>query len=142
MLWGGCVESIDEMLRHDTPIPTLEQFSTIVLMLETSEEIPSASYVCRVMRAVGERGILERVQGVLVGRPKAWEFDTPQTLEQKVTYTKQQQETILKTVRQYNPVIPVLQNMNFGHTDPQIPMPYGREVRIDVQEKRIFADFL
>ena len=141
ILWGGCIESIDEMLRHDTPIPTLEQFSTIVLMLETSEEIPSASYVSRVMRAFGERGILECVQGVLVGRPKAWEFDTPHTPAQKATYTKQQQESILKTVRHYNSVIPVVQNMNFGHTDPQIPMPYGGEMRIDVHERKIFADF-
>lgn len=59
LLWGGCIESVDEMLRHDVPIPTQEQFSEIVLMLESSEEIPSSDYVGRVMRAFGERGILE-----------------------------------------------------------------------------------
>ncbi len=141
MIWGGCVESLDEMLRHNIPIPTLEQFEEIVLMLETSEEIPNASYVFRVVRALGERGILARVRGVLVGRAKAWEFDKPFTLVQKEEYRKQQQETILKTIRHYHPTIPIVQNMNFGHTDPQIPMPYGGEVRIDAQEKRLFADF-
>jgi muramoyltetrapeptide carboxypeptidase LdcA involved in peptidoglycan recycling len=71
ILWGGCVESVDEMLRHGVSIPTLEQFENIVLMLETSEEIPSADYVFRVFRALGERGILERVQGVLIGTSKS-----------------------------------------------------------------------
>lgn len=141
LLWGGCIESVDEMLRHGVQIPTLEQFENIVLMLETSEEIPSADYVFRVFRAFGERGILERVQGVLVGRAKAWEFDKQNTPKQKEEYGKQQQEAVLRAVRQYNIEIPVIQNMNFGHTDPQIPMPYGNKVRIDGLNKRIFAQF-
>jgi muramoyltetrapeptide carboxypeptidase LdcA involved in peptidoglycan recycling len=141
ILWGGCVESIDEILRHGVQIPTLEQFENSVLMLETSEEIPSADYVFRVFRALGERGILERVQGVLIGRVKAWEFDKPNSVEQKAEYRKQQQETVLRAVRQYNTEIPLVQNMNFGHTDPHIPMPYGSRVRIEAEHKRIFATF-
>ncbi len=140
-LWGGCVESVDEMLRHGVPIPSLQQFEDIVLMLETSEEIPTADYVKRVLRALGERGILERVNGVLMGRPKAWEFDRPQTAKEKATYREEQREAVLSTVRQYNKSIPIVQNLNFGHTDPQIPMPYGNIVRIVADEKRIFAQF-
>ena len=37
-------------------------------------------------------------------------------------------EVILQTVRQYNGKIPAVQNLNFGHTDPQVPMPYGGQV--------------
>jgi len=55
--WGGCLESIDEMLRHGVPLPAAEQWSGIVLFLETSEEIPSHDYVFRVLRALGERGL-------------------------------------------------------------------------------------
>lgn len=141
LLWGGCVESIDEMLRHNAPIPTLEQFATIVLMLETSEEIPTAEYVFRVMRALGERGILARIQGVLVGRAKAWEFDKQRTSEEKEAYRIKQREIILKAIRAYNADVPIVQNLNFGHTDPQIPMPYGNNVRIDIQNKRMWARF-
>lgn len=140
-LWGGCIESIDEMLRHGAQIPSLEQFKNIVLMLESSEEIPSHEYVSRVIRALGERGILTEVKGVLVGRPKAWEYDKPHTDEEKIVYRKKQRETILKMIRRYNVSIPVVQNLDFGHTDPQVPMPYGNMVRIDSKEKRIFATF-
>jgi muramoyltetrapeptide carboxypeptidase LdcA involved in peptidoglycan recycling len=141
ILWGGCIESVDEILRHGVPLPSLEQFENIVLMLETSEELPSADYVFRVFRALGERGVLARVQGVLVGRAKAWEFDKPNTEKEKEIYRKQQQLAILKAVRLYNQEIPVVQNLNFGHTDPQIPMPYGGKVRIDTVNKKIFAEF-
>jgi len=139
--WGGCVESIDEMLRHGINIPSLEDFENVILLTETSEEIPEASYVYRVYRALGERGILERVKGILVGRPKAWEFDKQNNEEQKEKYKMEQREAILNTVRQYNQSIPVIQNLDFGHSDPQIPMPYGTAYKIDSESKKIIATF-
>lgn len=141
ILWGGCLESIDDMLRNNVPIPSLKEFKSIVLMLETSEEIPSHGYVQRVIRALGERGVLLSIQGVLVGRPKAWEFDKPFTKEERTTYTKGQQEAIIETVRLYNKNIPIVQNMNFGHTDPQIPMPYGNTIRIMADKQKIYTTF-
>lgn len=139
--WGGCLESIDEMLRHGIEIPSLDDFKNIVLFTETSEEIPSADYVFRVYRALGERGILERVKGILVGRPKAWHFNMQNSTAQKEEYRKAQREAILKAVRSYNKTVPVIQNMDFGHTDPQIPMPNGKKIRIDSSAKKIFAEF-
>lgn len=139
--WGGCVESIDELLRHGVQIPSLQDFENIVLFTETSEEVPSDAYVFRVYRALGERGILERVKAVLVGRPKAWEFDKPYTTEQKLEYRKNQRETILRAFRQYNKIAPVVQNLDFGHTDPQIPLPYGMPIRLDSMTKQIFVEF-
>jgi muramoyltetrapeptide carboxypeptidase LdcA involved in peptidoglycan recycling len=139
--WGGCVESIDEILRHGVQIPTLEQFEDIVLFTETSEEIPSADYVFRVYRALGERGVLERVRGVLVGRPKAWEFDKQNTAEQKKQYREDQRKVTLEIIRKYNSDVPIIQNMDFGHTDPQIPLPYGGKLRIKSSEKKIYITF-
>jgi len=129
------------MLRHGVEIPSLEQFENIVLMMETSEEIPSADYVSRFFRAFGERGILERIKGIVVGRAKAREFDKLCNPEERAVYRKEQQEAIVKTVRAYNMNIPIVQNMDFGHTEPQIPMPYGNKIRIDSRNKRIFAQF-
>lgn len=139
--WGGCLESIDEILRHNISTPSLEDFENIVLITETSEEIPSSDYVFRVYRALGERGILERVKGILVGRPKAWEFDKQRTNEEKQEYRRQQRQTILEVVRNYNPSSPVVQNLDFGHTEPQIPMPYGQIARVDSFNKKIFINF-
>ncbi len=139
--WGGCLESIDELLRHDIAIPSLSDFQNIILFTETSEEMPSSDYVFRVYRALGERGILARIKGVLVGRPKAWEFGNEHDEVWQTAYRMQQRETILKVIRTYNQTIPVIQNMDFGHTSPQIPLPYGNHIRIDSRARKIFATF-
>lgn len=139
--WGGCLESIDELLRHGLQIPSLDDFSSIVLVAETSEELPSHDYVRRVFRAFGERGILERVRGVLVGRPASWSFEKPQSEQQRREYRQGQREAILACIRKYNSSIPVVQNIDVGHTSPQIPIPLGKDVRINAQERRIFAQF-
>ena len=139
--WGGCIESIDELLRHGVQIPSLNDFEKIVLIAETSEEMPAADYVFRVLRALGERGILSRVQGVLVGRPQAWAFDKQYTAEQKMEYCKEQRETIMRVFRHYNKTAPLVHNLDFGHTNPQIPFPYGKNVRIDSTRQKIFVEF-
>ena len=141
IIWGGCIESIDDLLRNNRQIPTLEQFEDIVLIAESSEEMPTADYVSRVFRALGERGIIERLKAVLVGRPKAWDYDRPNNDKQKAEYKKQQREYILNTIRVYNQTIPVVQNLDFGHTAPQIPMPIGRTAKIDPVTKQISIDF-
>lgn len=139
--WGGCVESIDELLRHGTVIPTLQDFENIILFMETSEEIPTHGYVRRVLRALGERGILKNIKGLLVGRPKAWEFDKPNTDEQKIKYKQDQREMFLETVRKYNPTVPIVQNIDIGHTSPQICLPTGKRMSIDSLNKTIKVEF-
>lgn len=139
--WGGCVESIDELLRHGINIPTLEDFKNIVLFLETSEEIPTHDYVRRVFRALGEREILQNIKGLLIGRPKAWEFNKQNSDEEKEIYKKGQREMILEIVRKYNREIPIIQNMDFGHTSPQICLPVGKEVIINLTDKSIKSEF-
>jgi len=141
VLWGGCAESIDELLRHNVEIPTMEEFENIVLYMETSEELPAASYVRRILRALGERGMLSKIQGVLVGRPKAWEFDRQNSDEEKEAFKKEQRDMFLEIVRKYNMNIPIVQNMDFGHTAPQISLASGKKVRIISSEKKIFMEF-
>ncbi len=138
-LWGGCLESIDEMLRHGRTMPSLSDFESIVLFFETCEEISPAYYVRRVLRALGERGILSRVQGVLVGRPKAWFFDKTYSDEVKVAYKEAQRDAVLQTVRRYNPTAPIVQNVDFGHTSPSLCLPYGGEIEIDSQARGMMA---
>ena len=139
--WGGCLESIDEMLRNATPIPSLSDFEDIILLLETCEEIPSHEYVFRFIRALGEREILKRIKGILVGRPKAWEFGREKTDQEKIEYCTKQRETIVNSVRRYNPNVPIVQNMDFGHTAPQICMPLGRKAVIDGKLKKVTVEF-
>ncbi|MCB0413027.1 MAG: hypothetical protein KDD50_01755 [Bdellovibrionales bacterium] len=37
--------------------------------------------------------------------------------------------------------IPIVQNVDFGHTAPQICLPFGRKIKIDLINRKIFAHF-
>ncbi len=139
--WGGCLESLDEILRNGIEMPILKDFEEIVLFTETSEEIPKHEYVHRVFRAFGERRILERIKGLIIGRPKSWEFNNQKTDEEKVEYKKGQREAIIEIVRQYNKDIPIVQNFDIGHTAPQIPFPVGKLLKIDGKDKKVMVEF-
>jgi len=139
--WGGCLESIDELLRHGIQIPSLEDFKDIVLFLETSEEKPTSEYVERVFRALGERGILSNIKALIVGRPAASSRQRPNTLEERMEYKRKQRETILNIVRVYNKDVPIIQNFDIGHTVPQVCLPMGKMIRIDSDNRKIFAEF-
>jgi muramoyltetrapeptide carboxypeptidase LdcA involved in peptidoglycan recycling len=76
-----------------------------------------------------------------VGRPKAWHYDQPLSPAQKAAYRQQQRETVVHTIRSYNQSIPIVQNVDFGHTDPQIALPSGQMARVMGSEKRLFLTY-
>jgi len=139
--WGGCLEIVDDMLRCNLPMPSLEQFKNIVLIAETSEEMPAAYTVERVLMGLGKRGILKHIRGILIGRPQGCTVLEARTEDQKQLFRAQQRASVIKIVRQYNSHIPIVQNLDFGHTEPQIPFPYGRQVQIDAIKQKIIVDF-
>ncbi len=102
-----------------------------MLYLETSEEMPSAQYVGEVLMCMGERGLLQRFSALLMGRPKAWSFDHPNGPEGRKAYVDAQHEAVLGAMAEYSPEVPVVLDVDFGHTDPQLVMPDGGDVRID-----------
>lgn len=141
ILWGGCVESLMVQFTTGLYLPSDEDISGAVLFIETSEGLPENWVIEYLLVGLGERGWLNKFSAVLVGRPKAWEFDKQNTSEQKSDYKKSQRETVLKVIREYNAKIPIVQNLDFGHTDPQIAIPKGSLARIDTNNQKIFLTY-
>jgi muramoyltetrapeptide carboxypeptidase LdcA involved in peptidoglycan recycling len=137
ILWGGCIESLIFQATVNKYLPKEEDLEGVVLFIETAEDIPESWIPAYLLRGFGERGWFDKIQAVLVGRPKAWEFDKPNDAEKKKAYRQEQREEIIRSVRQYNKTIPIIQNLDFGHTDPQILLPSGSTVKIDTSEKTI-----
>lgn len=69
-------------------------------------------------------GVLQNLQGLLVGRPMRY------------TAAEKQQlcEVILERTRAYT--YPVVADMDFGHTAPQFTLPVGCRARIDAESQR------
>lgn len=137
LLWGGCVETMVAQLASDIFLPETSSLKDAVLFLETAEGIPEHWIMEYVLIALGERGILQNIQAVLVGRPKTWALDKPLDTQARRAYKVAQRDLVLKTVREYNATVPIVQNMDFGHTDPQIVLPMGNRAFIDSSTKTI-----
>jgi muramoyltetrapeptide carboxypeptidase LdcA involved in peptidoglycan recycling len=131
-LWGGCLEIVDFNLRAARHLaPDDAAYDGCVLYLETSEEMPTAQYVGEVLMCMGERGLLQRFRALLMGRPKGWSFEHPNDQPGRQAYVDAQHEAVLAAMAEYSPDVPVVLDVDFGHTDPQLVIPNGGEVRID-----------
>lgn len=135
--WGGCLEVVSWLLMADVAVPPLTEFDGGVLFLETTEEMPSAVEVYRMLRGIGERGILGRCGAVVMGRPKGWSFANPNTDAQRDEYVAAQHEAVLRAADQYAPEATVVLDVDFGHTDPQLIIPYGGIVHVDGPNRAI-----
>jgi len=137
LTWGGNLEILSWLLMADREIRPADAYDGRVLLVETSEELPSAAEVYHILRSMGERGLLERFAGVLVGRAKAWSFERPNTPEEKAVFAKEQREAVLRALAVYNPDALTVFDVDFGHTDPQVVIPAGGWVRADGPARRI-----
>ena len=141
ILWGGCVESLIFQSTVGTYLPNADELEGTILFIETAEDIPEPWIVKYLLAGFGERGWFDKFQAVLVGRPKAWEFDKQNSTEEKAAYRAAQRDAIVQTVRQYNTTIPIVQNLDFGHTDPQLLLPMGRTTTVDADSQTLSFDY-
>jgi len=139
--WGGNLEILGSLLMADRAIPTPDAIDGHVLILETSEEMPPATEVFRTLRNIGERGLLGRFPALLMGRAKSWDRTNKTTLEQRAAYAASQREAVLKATAAYNPSATIVFDVDFGHTDPQLIIPYGGLARIDGRRRTISVKY-
>ncbi|MFD9933601.1 S66 peptidase family protein [Streptomyces massasporeus] len=140
--WGGCLEILAWLMMADREIARdLSEYDGGVLLLETSEDMPSATEVFWTLRNMGERGLLGRFPALLMGRPKTWSFERPNTPEQAARYAADQREAVLRAMRTYAPDSTIVFDVDFGHTDPQLVIPYGGAVRVDGPARRITVTY-
>ena len=135
--WGGNIEVLSWLLMAGRAIPQPQDCNGGVLFLETSEELPAAAEVYRILRAMGERGLLALFPAVLFGRAKAWSLEHHTTPEQKAAYASDQHDAVLRALGEYAPDTMAVLDIDFGHTDPQLVLPYGGMIRVDGMTKRI-----
>jgi muramoyltetrapeptide carboxypeptidase LdcA involved in peptidoglycan recycling len=135
--WGGCLEVLSWILQVGRVVASADAYAGHILMIETSEEMPPAAEVHRMLRNMGLRGLLADIPAVLVGRPKAWDVGHRTNPEQKKRYADDQRAAIERALDTYAPDATVVFNVDFGHTDPQLIMPCGGLVRIDGPRRQI-----
>lgn len=118
-LLGGCAEVL-EMAKGTTLWPDFDCFDDSILFLETSEEMPPPSNVEYWLRNYATQGILQKINGIVVGKPY------------QETFYDAYKEKLLKVLREHDlGRLPVIYNMTFGHNEPMCILPYGAMAEID-----------
>ncbi len=139
--WGGELEILSWLLMADREIRPVAEYAGRVLFLETSEEMPGAEQVYRILRNMGERGLLRQFAALLMGRARHWSFEQPLDPEAGKRYRERQREAVLRALGEYAPDTMAVFDVDLGHTDPQVIIPYGGEVRVDGVARRIVVTY-
>lgn len=139
--WGGCIEVVQWILTAGRFPADPGVLKGGVLLLESSEELISVQEFGWILRSLGERGLLEAVNGVLVARPPASSFERRPDAAGRAAYRAAQRDAALEIINRYNPHAVVCVGIPFGHTRPQWILPYGGQVTIDGTQQQVWADF-
>ncbi len=139
--WGGCLEVVAWLLMADRCVAPAPEYAGGVLFLETSEELPPATEVYRMLRCMGERNLLGQFGAVLLGRAKAWSFEHPAPPAERDRYQAGQRAAVLRALAEYAPQAMAVFDVDVGHTDPQLVIPYGGTVRVDGPARRITVTY-
>jgi muramoyltetrapeptide carboxypeptidase LdcA involved in peptidoglycan recycling len=135
--WGENLEILHWNLAANRWIRPVEDYAGCVLILETSEKIPSSDEVLRILRNVGERGLLAQFPAIVVAKPKAWSWDNPLTENLRTKFRDEQRDAIKRAAQMYNPDAMLVFGQDFGHTDPQYILPFGGMMTVDGPNRSI-----
>jgi muramoyltetrapeptide carboxypeptidase LdcA involved in peptidoglycan recycling len=127
-LIGGCAEVL-EMLKGSDWWPQPSYWDNCILFYETSEEAPSSAHVLRWLRNFHAQGILSRLSGFILARAGG-HMDDAQRAAQHTAVVRAFHEAGL-------PHLPILADLDFGHTDPIATIPYGIDAEIDCDQRTL-----
>lgn len=137
-LIGGCTDALMTMLVGTPLWPNKKEFEGAILFLENSEEKPSIDTIIYWLRNLGAQGILSVLNGILFARPGNDEFASEAEKIKWLTTYPEYDKAILKVLKEYNRTdMPVVTNMDFGHTLPQLILPYGAQTEINPNKKTV-----
>ena len=134
-LLGGCLDSIYDMLTSTryadeceicqkyNLFPSKEEWRGKIMFLETSEERPTPDMLRKELQIIQNTGAFDVINGMIVGKPQ----DEQYYEEYKTAY-----KDVLGSRN-----LPILYNINFGHSTPRTALPYGAKVRADAKNQVI-----
>ncbi|MFY3793293.1 S66 family peptidase [Ureibacillus sp. MALMAid1270] len=122
-LIGGCMEVL-EFAKGTELWPESKYWENSILFFETSEDKPEPNLIKYWLRNYAAQGILQKANGIIFGKP------------QDEKYYEEYKEVILKVMKEFDlEDLPILYNLNFGHTEPKFILPYGAMAEINCNKK-------
>jgi muramoyltetrapeptide carboxypeptidase LdcA involved in peptidoglycan recycling len=126
--FGGCFQLL-QLLNGTRYWPRPSFWNGKILFMETSEEKPTPAQVAFFLRTLGLQGIFDRIEALLLGRARDYSLKEKSELDR----------VAVRVVggEFHHPEMPIVSNVDFGHTDPQLIIPLGGHAEIDPERRRI-----
>jgi len=100
-----------------------------------------ADWVKRWVRALGERGVLGAVDGVMLARPPVSSHGQVPPAAERARLRAAQRDVVSTEFALYNPDAVVCIGVPFGHTRPQWILPYGGRIQLDGEARTVTASY-
>ncbi|CAB4947241.1 MAG: LD-carboxypeptidase [Actinobacteria bacterium] len=125
-LAGGCIEVL-EFLKGTAYWPDERFWKDRIMFLETSEDKPTVEQVRAWLFNYGIQGVFDHLAALLIGRARGYTNDEKARLDDMILDT---------VVGQFGGRdVPIVTNMDFGHTDPQWILPLGVTAELDAANR-------
>lgn len=116
------------MLKGSPWWPERRHWERAVLLFETSELKPDPHWIEYWLRNYATQGILQQAAGMLLARLYGYSPEQKRVLS----------EVIRKVAAEVGRTdVPVVADMDFGHTSPMGVLPFGGHVRIEPRNRTI-----
>ena len=125
-LFGGHSDLRSITLPDGCGIVEKKDFEGSILFFEDIPELCDPGHMAEFFDWLGRNGFLQVLKGVVIGKMRTRGGLQP--------YAERIRETI--TGRYHCPDLPVMGDLNFGHTAPICILPYGAEAELDVDALR------
>lgn len=129
-LWGGCLEVVEHFLRGTPHMPAPGELQGRVLFLAPHAAASRPAQVRWALRGLGLSGALERVAALLLGRPRGWTLPEREELERDAV------EVLAGEFGHRR--LPIVANLGFGPTDPQLLLPLNGMLELDCEAGRMW----
>ena len=115
-LLGGCLETICWHLKGS---PYWLDPAGAIFFLELSEEAPSPAHVDAYLTDLEQLGVFDSAAALVFARPMHYDGERTKALWEVVAARTEAAD------------LPVLANVDCGHTDPMLTLPIGASARLD-----------
>ena len=112
-----------EITRKYNIFPTAEEWRGKILFAETSEVMPTPEMLREYLSTLKNEGVFGNINGIIIGKP----------MNEK--YYEEYKSVWREAVD--NAELPILYNVNFGHSAPRAVLPYGAMAHVDANKQEI-----
>lgn len=119
-------DTVEICSKYDL-FPNLEEWENKILLIETSQEKIKPDLYRKMILALKDYGLFDVLAGVLVGKP------------QNEIYYEEYKSILLEEIT--NKYLPIVYNINIGHSTPRCIIPFGVEAEVNVSRQTISFNY-